>query len=91
MLGDQRPKRARRALETIADRTGGVAFLPKTADEVDEISGTVAHDIRNHYTIGYKPSNPLTDNQSPFHVAPPESISTLREILPECRTQSPLP
>ena len=32
--------------------------MPKNATEVDEISGTVAHDIRNQYTIGYKPSNP---------------------------------
>ena len=61
VLGKGRPRRARRALEMIADRTGGIAFLPKTADEVDEISGTVAHDIRNQYTIGYKPSTPLTD------------------------------
>ncbi len=37
-----------------------VAFLPKTADEVDSISRTVAHDIRNQYTIGYKPSTPQT-------------------------------
>jgi hypothetical protein len=38
-----------------------IAFLPKTADEVDEISATVAHDIRNQYIIGYKPSNPATN------------------------------
>jgi len=25
---------------------------------VDEISRQVAHDIRNQYTIGYKPTNP---------------------------------
>src|SRR5271154_250606 len=59
ILGDEEhPKRARRALETIAQRTGGIAFFPKTLDEVDEISRTVAHDIRNQYTIGYKPTNP---------------------------------
>jgi Ca-activated chloride channel homolog len=59
ILGDEEhPKRARRALETIAERTGGIAFFPKTLDEVDEISKTVAHDIRNQYTIGYKPTNP---------------------------------
>ena len=39
-------------------RTGGLAFFPKTLDEVDEISKTVARDIRNQYTIGYKPTNP---------------------------------
>jgi Ca-activated chloride channel homolog len=59
ILGDEEhPKRAKRALEIIAQRTGGVAFFPKTLDEVDEISRTVAHDIRNQYTIGYKPTNP---------------------------------
>jgi len=58
ILGDERAKRARRALQTLAERTGGIAFLPKTADEVDEISRTVAHDIRNQYTIGYKPTTP---------------------------------
>ena len=59
ILGDEEhPKRAKRALETLAQRTGGLAFFPKTLDEVDEISRTVAHDIRNQYTIGYKPTNP---------------------------------
>jgi len=58
ILGDEKQRRARRALQTIAERTGGIAFLPKNADEVDEISRTVAHDIRNQYTIGYKPTTP---------------------------------
>jgi Ca-activated chloride channel homolog len=59
ILGDEEhPKKARRALEIIAQRTGGIAFFPKTLDEVDEISKTVARDIRNQYTIGYKPTNP---------------------------------
>lgn len=59
ILGEEEhPKRARRALQAIADRTGGIAFFPKTLDEVDAISRAVAHDIRNQYTIGYRPSNP---------------------------------
>jgi Ca-activated chloride channel homolog len=59
ILGDEEhPKRAKRALEVIAQRTGGQAFFPKTLDEVDAISRSVAHDIRNQYTIGYKPTNP---------------------------------
>jgi Ca-activated chloride channel family protein len=60
ILGEEKARRARRALQTLAERTGGIAFLPKTADEVDEISRTVAHDIRNQYTIGYKPTTPKT-------------------------------
>ena len=59
ILGDEEhPKRAKRALEIIAQRTGGIAFFPKTLDEVDAISRTIASDIRNQYAIGYKPSNP---------------------------------
>lgn len=55
ILGDEHQKRARRALQALADRTGGVAFFPKDLREVDSISREVAHDIRNQYTIGYKP------------------------------------
>lgn len=58
LLGEERARRARRALETIAQRSGGIAFFPGTLDEVDEISSKVAHDIRSQYTIGYKPTKP---------------------------------
>ncbi len=59
ILGDEEhPKRAKRALEIVAQRTGGIAFFPKTLDEVDAISRTIANDIRNQYAIGYKPTNP---------------------------------
>ena len=59
ILGDEEhPKRAKKALQIIADRTGGIAFFPKTLDEVDAISKTIANDIRNQYAIGYKPASP---------------------------------
>jgi Ca-activated chloride channel family protein len=59
ILGDEEhPKRAKRALEIIAQRTGGIAFFPKSLDEVDAISRTVANDIRSQYSIGFKPTNP---------------------------------
>ena len=59
ILGDEEhPKRAKRALQVMSERTGGIAFFPKTLDEVDAISRSVAHDIRNQYSIGYKPSTP---------------------------------
>jgi VWFA-related protein len=51
-------RRAKRALTQLSLETGGVYFFPKDAREVDEISRAVAHDIRNQYIIGYKPSNP---------------------------------
>jgi Ca-activated chloride channel homolog len=55
---EEHPKHAKRALQLISERTGGLAFFPKTLDEVDAISRTVAHDIRTQYTIGYKPTTP---------------------------------
>ena len=59
ILGDEEhPKRAKRALEIMTQRTGGIAFFPKTLDEVDAISRTVASDIRSQYAIGFKPTNP---------------------------------
>jgi VWFA-related protein len=58
ILGEEKQRRARRALETVAERTGGISFFPKTLDDVDAISRSVAHDIRNQYTIGYKPTTP---------------------------------
>ena len=58
LLGEERQRRARKALQLVSERTGGISFFPRTLDEVDEISSRVAHDIRNQYTLGYKPSNP---------------------------------
>src|SRR5581483_5272694 len=55
LLGDEHQKRARRALQALADRTGGIAFFPKDAREVDSITREVAHDIRNQYILVYKP------------------------------------
>jgi VWFA-related protein len=59
ILGDDREAhRAKRALTALALQTGGVAFFPKDLNDVDNITRQVAHDIRNQYTIGYKPTDP---------------------------------
>lgn len=59
ILGDEEhPRRAKKALDVLCQRTGGIAFFPKTLDEVDAISRTIANDIRNQYAIGYKPTTP---------------------------------
>jgi VWFA-related protein len=57
---EEHPKHAKRALQLMSERTGGIAFFPQTLDEVDAISRAVAHDIRSQYTIGYKPTTPKT-------------------------------
>jgi VWFA-related protein len=54
-------KKARRALELLAESTGGQVFYPKEVSEVERIAHQVAHDIRNQFTIAYTPSNPALD------------------------------
>ena len=54
-------KRAERALQALAEATGGEAFFPKDLAEVDRIAHQVARDIRNQYTIVYTPANPTMD------------------------------
>jgi VWFA-related protein len=61
LLGKEREKKARRALRIMAEQTGGVAFFPGDVNEVEAISQQIAHDIRNQYTIGYRPSTPKTE------------------------------
>jgi len=58
ILGEEHSKRARRALREMAEETGGVAFFPQSLSEVEAITQQIAHDIRNQYTIGYKPTKP---------------------------------
>jgi Ca-activated chloride channel homolog len=47
----------REALGELSHDTGGVAYFPQTIDEVDNITRTIAHDIRSQYMIAYRPQN----------------------------------
>jgi VWFA-related protein len=53
--------KAKRALMTLTEATGGQAFFPKDATEVDRIAHQVARDLRNQYTLAYSPSNSALD------------------------------
>jgi VWFA-related protein len=55
IFDDEVKKRAKRALKAFAEQTGGIHYFPDSLEEVDSITKAVAHDIRNQYTIGYKP------------------------------------
>jgi Ca-activated chloride channel homolog len=48
--------KARNDLETLSAETGGVAYFPRSLDDVDEIASEVARDIRNQYIVGYHSS-----------------------------------
>jgi len=54
-------KRAKKALEQIALASGGVAYFPKSVEDVHSICEQVAHDIRNQYILAYYPSNAARD------------------------------
>jgi len=71
-------KKAKEALDKFAEMTGGQAFFPKSLDEVEELVKTIAHDLRNHYTIGYTPTNRKLDGswrEIRVKVNPPKNVS----------------
>jgi VWFA-related protein len=49
-------RRARAALERLSEETGGIAYFPHSLEDVDGIATEVARDIRDQYTIGYRPT-----------------------------------
>jgi Ca-activated chloride channel family protein len=52
-LTKEEAARARNDLESLSLETGGVAYFPRSLNDVDEIAAQVASDIRNQYTVGY--------------------------------------
>ncbi|MGA2848732.1 MAG: VWA domain-containing protein [Terracidiphilus sp.] len=47
-------EKARTALEKLSRETGGIAYFPRSLQEVDSITAEVVRDIRDQYTIGYR-------------------------------------
>src|SRR3984885_10675562 len=45
----------REALQHLASSTGGVAYFPDSLNQVDNITRTVARDIRSQYILAFKP------------------------------------
>lgn len=65
LFGDEMSKsevrHARRALDMLSTETGGVAYFPKSIEQVDQIAAQVARDIRSQYTLGYHSTKPTTE------------------------------
>jgi Ca-activated chloride channel homolog len=57
LLGSGLEARGRDALQRLADGTGGVAYFPATASEVDNLTRSIARDIRSQYMIAYRPKD----------------------------------
>jgi Ca-activated chloride channel family protein len=66
----------RHALKQLAEVTGGAAFFPKGTREVEQVCVRIARDLRNQYTIGYKPTNDKLDGswrRTMVRVNPPKT------------------
>ena len=50
----QEAQRARSSLDMLSEETGGIAYFPRSINDVDEIAREVAQDIRNQYVVGYR-------------------------------------
>jgi Ca-activated chloride channel homolog len=56
-----RAAHSRHELDELAGQTGGVAYYPRTLEEVGGIALDLARQIRSQYTIGYSPANQSLD------------------------------
>ena len=49
---------SRRAMEDMAEVTGGKAFFPMTLDDLEQATSSIAVELRQQYSLGYVPTNP---------------------------------
>jgi Ca-activated chloride channel family protein len=77
-------RRTQRALTALAETSGGAAFFPKDASEVDEIARRIALDIRNQYILGYTPTNEAQDGT--FRQVKVQLVGTPRSYSVRTRT-----
>jgi len=73
-------KKAKEDLEKFAEITGGQAFFPKNLDEVEDLVKHIAHDLRNHYTVSYTPTNAKLDGsfrEITVKLNPPKNLGKL--------------
>lgn len=66
LLGDDSPheaERARRALDVLAQSTGGQAYYPADVSEIDRVAPQIAREMRNQYIVTYIPANQALDGE----------------------------
>ena len=67
-------------LDELSSVSGGKAFFPNTAAEMDEIFERIALELRHQYSIGYRPSNFAGDgkwHKLKVKVTPPRGLPKL--------------
>jgi VWFA-related protein len=71
----------KKALRQLAEVTGGAAFFPKSVHDVEQVCKRIARDLRNQYTIAYKPSNDKLDGswrRTIVRVNPPKTAPSVK-------------
>jgi Ca-activated chloride channel family protein len=67
-------------LDELANVSGGKAFFPRSAAEMDDIFEQIALELRHQYSIGYKPPNFVSDgkwHKIKVKVTPPRGLPRL--------------
>src|SRR5712692_2369127 len=67
-------------LDELASVSGGKAFYPRSAAEMDDIFEQIALELRHQYSIGYRPQNFVSDgkwHKIKVKVAPPRGLPRL--------------
>lgn len=54
-------KKAKRAMEALAQASGGIAVFPEELEDVEKVALDLASEIRNQYIITYSPTNQTLD------------------------------
>ncbi len=54
-------KKAKSFLERLAEETGGKAYFPDNLNQLNQIAGDIASELRTQYSIGYQPTNDRKD------------------------------
>jgi Ca-activated chloride channel family protein len=68
-------------LEEISQVTGGKAFFPRSAAELEDATTRIALELRHQYSIGYTPTNVKRDGQwhkIKVQVKPPRGLPNLK-------------
>jgi Ca-activated chloride channel family protein len=67
-------------LDELASVSGGKAFFPRSAAEMDDIFEQIALELRHQYSIGYRPTNFVNDgkwHKVKVKVTPPRGLPRL--------------
>jgi Ca-activated chloride channel family protein len=81
-------QKAEESLIQIAEASGGRAFFPQTVEEASADMERVARDLREQYTLGYIPSNPVRSGQwrsVRVDIVPPAGMPSKAKLIPNYR------